>query len=177
MKEIKKPETQNLLIFALLLITVAAVGITIWTLFFREATPVLIPDHAPVAEEANAVPIPDDHDEPAEAKPGSGSVSLTYSNVVTIDLDRRNMELLFANPGRSNQDMVLQVVIQDTVIVQTDRITPGNQVTELELTKEIAQILQPGGYEGSFRIFYYDRVTGEQAVINTEIPISVTVVQ
>jgi len=175
MTESKKQDKQSLLIFILLLITVTALCVTVWALFFREPDVVLAPDFAPVAEEANAKPIPDDTGTADKAKPGSGSVSLTYSNVVTIDLSQKSAALLFANPGRSNQDMVLQIVIQDTVIVQSGRITPGNQVMELELGADAADMLRPGGYEGSFLIFYYDRESGEKAVISTEIPISVTV--
>ena len=96
-------------------------------------------------------------------------------DISVIDLSRKDAALLFANPGRSNQDMVLQIVIQDRVIVQSGRIVPGNQVTELDLTGDSAALLQPGGYEGSFLVFYYDRVSGEKALVNTEIPITVTV--
>jgi len=73
--------------------------------------------------------------------------------------------------------MVLQIVIQGTVILQSGRITPGNQVTQLELSADAAQLLSSGGYEGSFLVFYYDPVSGEKAIVNTEIPISVTVTQ
>lgn len=177
MNRLKKWDKQNFLVFALLLVTVSAVCVAVWALFFRETAPVLLPDRAPAAEEAHASPIPDDHDEPAEAKPGSGSVTLTYSNVVTIDLSRKDAALLFANPGRSNQDMVLQIIIQDRVIVQSGRIVPGNQVTELDLTGDSAAMLRPGGYEGIFLVSYYDRVSGEKALVNTEIPITVTVVE
>ncbi len=169
-------DKKNLLIYILLLITVTAVGVTVWVLFFHTPeTQLLAPDYAPVATEQHAQPIPNDHGVQPEAEPGSGSVSLTYSNKVEIDLSNGKAELLFANPGRSNQDMVLQIVIRDTVILQSGRITPGNQVTQLELTGEAAGMLSPGGYEGSFLIFYYDLTSGEKAIVNTEVPITVTV--
>lgn len=168
-------DKRNLLIFLLLLITVTAVSVTVWALFFRSPDVSLAPDYAPVSTEKHAEPIPNDWGEQTAAKPGSGSVSLTYSNEVTIDLSSREASLLFANPGRSNQDMVLQIVIQDTVVLQSGRITPGNQVMTLELTKAAAGMLSPGGYEGSFLIFYYDLTSGEKAIVNTEIQISVTV--
>lgn len=168
-------DKQNLLIFILLLITVTAVCVTVWALFFREPDVMLAPDYAPLDTEEHAQPIPNDSGGQTAAQPGSGSVSLTYSNEVIIDLSRKTAALLFANPGRSNQDMVLQLVIQDTVILQSGRITPGNQVTTLELTGDAAGMLSPGGYEGSFLIFYYDMASGEKAIVNTEIPISITV--
>ena len=33
----------------------------------------------------------------------------------------------------------------------------------------------PGGYEGSFLVFYYDLNSGEKAIVSTEVPITVTV--
>jgi len=170
-------DKKNLLIFALMLITLTAVAVTVWALFFRTPDVHLAPDYAPVDTEQHAQPIPGDQGEQTQAQPGSGSVSLTYSNEVVIDLNSGLAELLFANPGRSNQDMVLQIVIQGTVILQSGRITPGNQVTQLELSADAAQLLSSGGYEGSFLVFYYDPVSGEKAIVNTEIPISVTVTQ
>jgi hypothetical protein len=170
-------DKKNLLIYFLMLITVAAVSVTVWALFFRTPNVALAPDYAPVATESHAQPIPNDKGVRPEAEPGSGSVSLTYSNEVVIELSSGKVDLLFANPGRSNQDMVLQIVVQGTVLIQSGRITPGNQVTELELEQEAARLLSPGGYEGSFLIFYYDLSSGEKAMVNTEVPIIITVVE
>ena len=168
-------DKQKLLIYLLLLITVCALGVTVWALFFRAPDVQLAPDYAPVATEKHAEPIPNDRGERTPAEPGSGNVSLTYSNEVVIDLSSREAALLFANPGRSNQDMLLQIVIRDTVILQSGRITPGNQVMTLELSAEAAAMLSPGGYEGSFLVFYYDLNSGEKAIVSTEVPITVTV--
>lgn len=170
-------DKKNLLIYALLLITVAAVAVTVWALFFRTPDVHLAPDYAPVEKERFAQPIPDDKVEQETAEPGSGSVSLTYSNEVSVDLSSGRAELLFANPGRSNQDMVLQIVIQENVILQSGRIAPGNQVTQLELFDDAAGLLSPGGYEGSLFVFYYDQISGEKAMVNTEVPVSVTVIE
>ena len=170
-------DRKNLLIYILLLITLSAMAVTVWALFFRKPEVRLAPDYAPVAAEQNAQPIPGDQAVQEQAEPGSGSVSLTYSTEVDINLGSGRVDLLFANPGRSNQDMVLQIVIQDTVLLQTGRISPGNQVYGLQLSADAVQMLSPGGYEGSFLIFYYDPVSGEKAIINTEVPISVNVTE
>ena len=37
-------------------------------------------------------------------------------------------------------------------------------------------MLSPGGYEGKFIVLYYDPDSGEKAMVNTEIPITVNVV-
>ena len=171
----QKKQSQSWLVLLLFSTTLIAVGITVWTLFFnRTEDVVLVPDRAPQTEQF-AEPIPDDNGKPTESPKGGGSVSLTYSNQVTVDLSDETASLIFANPGKSNQDMVVQVVIRDVVIVQSGRLEPGTQVTTLPLLDGTAQKLSPGGYEGKFAVFYYNRTTGEKAVVNTEIPVSITV--
>lgn len=165
----------NRLIPVLLVITAAAVCITVWALFFRDTGPTLTPDYAPQEEEQNAEPIPDDSGEKLEDPEDGSSVSLTYSREVTISLSEKEASLLFANPGKSNQDMVLQIVVQGEVIVQSGTLKPGNQVTALALMDGMDEKLSAGTYEGNFVVLYYDPATGEKAIVNTEIPITITV--
>lgn len=166
---------QSIVIFILLCITVSALCTTVWALFFRQPNRLLVPDYAPIVTESNAIPIPGDTGTPSQAETGSGSVSLTYSDQVRIDLSKKEVTLLFANPSKSNQDVVLHLVIQDTVILQSGLLTPGNQIIGLDLSEESAKMLAPGGYEGEFLVSYYDSVSGEKAIVNTRIPVSVTV--
>ena len=168
---------QQILIVVLLCVTILALCTTVWALFFRQPQRVLMPDYAPVTLEANAAPIPGDPDAQNRAESGSGSVSLTYSDQVSIDLTGETAQLLFANPGKSDHDMVLQLVIRDTVILQSGRLTPGNQIGELKLADGAAEMLMPGGYEGELLISFYDPDSGEKAIVNTRIPVSVTVAE
>ena len=172
----KSNSKTTLLIIILLCVTLIAVGVTVWALFFRDAGPTLAPDYAPQEMEQNAETIPDDTGDKMENPEGGGSVSLTYSNKVTIDLSDKMASLYFANPGKSNQDMVIQIAIQDTVILQSGTLKPGNQVKLLNLLEGAEEMLQPGGYEGKFIVLYYDQTSGEKAMVNTEIPITITVV-
>ena len=176
MAQAKQRDKRNILVFLLLLITVAAVCVAVWALFFRIPAEPILPDRAPSVEE-HAQPIPGDGEDSIDAKPGSGSVSLTYSNRVDISLADKTASLLFTNPGRSNQDMVLQLVIQDRVIFQSGRIKPGNQVTQLDISTEAAAMLVPGGYDAVFLLHFYDPVTGDKAMVTTEIPVLATVIQ
>lgn len=175
-----KKLNKETIIAILALITLLAVCVTIWALFFRETSEadkiILAPDYAPQQNEENAEPIPNDTGEKMEKPEGGGSVSLTYSNEVTIDLSDKAASLYFANPGKSNQDMVIQIEIQDTIILQSGILNPGNQVKMLNLLEGVEEMLQPGGYEGKFIVLYYDQTSGEKAMVNTEIPITITVV-
>ncbi|MCD8120588.1 MAG: hypothetical protein LUE29_14125 [Lachnospiraceae bacterium] len=174
----KKDRTKLLIILLLLLITVIAVCITIWALFFRETkTVTLSPDYAPQETEENAEAIGDDDDEKLEASEGGGAVSLSYSTEVTIDLSEETATLYFANPSKSTQDMVLQLVIQDTVVIQSGLLVPGNQVASLNLLDGAADLLEEGGYDGEFLVLYYDPDSREKAVVNTEIPVTITVTE
>lgn len=176
-KNNQKSSKSKWLIILLLLITVIAVGVTVWALFFRNTGPTLSPDYAPVEKEENAETIPDDEGEKMENPEGGGSVSLSYSSDVYISLSGRNANLYFANPGKSNQDMVVQLVIQDTVVVQSGTLSPGNQVTTLDLLDGAEKQLSVGGYEGKFVLLYYDPDSGEKAIVNTEIPVTITVTE
>lgn len=159
----------------LLFITLVASGVAVWALFFREQEIILAPDYAPVETEANAQTIPGDTGDKMESEEGGGSVSLSYSNQVSISLSDKSVQLMFANPGKSNQDMLIQITVQEQVLAQSGRLTPGHQVTILDLLEDATEKITVGGYDGMFQIFYYDPVSGEKAVINTEIPIKIIV--
>ena len=178
MNQNKKMNKTTIVVAVLALITVAAVCITVWALFFRDSggQQTLAPDYAPQKQEQNAETIPNDTGDKMEPPEGGGAVSLTYSNEVKIDISDKAAAVYFANPGKSNQDMVLQVVIQDTVILQSGTLSPGNQVKILKLLEGADDMLQPGGYEGKFIVLYYDLTSGEKSMVNTEIPITINVV-
>lgn len=178
MTDQKKENKKNrLLILLLLLIAIVAVGISIWAIWFRDSAPVLAPDYAPQQLEENAEPIGDDGDEKLSQPEGGGAVGLTYAKEVSISLSDKSATLLFANPTKSNQDMVLQLVIDDVVILQSGRLEPGNRVTTLTLLAGSEKRLAAGGYNGKFVVLYYDRTSGEKAMVNTEIPVTVTVAE
>ena len=182
MNQNKKLNKTTIIIAVLALITVAALSVTMWALFFREPSAgddnkvILNPDYAPQKQEQNAETIPNDTGDKMAPPEGGGAVSLTYSNEVKIDISDKAAGLYFANPGKSNQDMVLQVVIQDTVILQSGTLKPGHQVKLLNLLEGAEKMLQPGGYEGKFVVLYYDPISGEKSMVNTEIPITINVV-
>ena len=180
MNQNKKLNKTTIIIAILAVITVAALCVTMWALFLREPDDnnkvILNPDYAPQNKEENAETIPDDTGDKMENPEGGGAVSLTYSNEVTIDISDKAAALYFANPGKSNQDMVIQIVIQDTVILQSGTLSPGNQVTILNLLEGAEDMLQPGGYEGKFIVLYYDLTSGEKSMVNTEIPVTIDVV-
>lgn len=172
----KKDSKPTLIIAILALVTVIALGITIWALFFRDPV-VLTPDYAPQQEDVNAETIPGDTEEKLEHSDGGGAVGLTYGTEVTIDLSDKAATLMFQNPGRSTADMVVQIVIQDTILAQSGKLEPGKMITTLDLLDGAAKQLQPGGYDGKFVILMYDPESGEKAMVNSEALVTINVVE
>lgn len=175
---IQRPEKSDRksrwIILLLLLLLLIAISVTLWALFFREET-TLTPDYAPRREDKYAQSLDDQGDEKLEQVQGGGAVSLTYSTKVTVTLDDGMASVYFANPSKSNQDMVLQLVVQDVILAQSGRLSPGKQLDTLELLEGAASRLQPGGYNGQFVVLFYQPDTGEKTIVNTEIPVDVTV--
>lgn len=173
-KEEKKNKKWLLLLLLLLLLLIVAIGVTVWSLFFR-AKPTLTPDYAPRQEEQYVKDIGDSGDEKLPQAKGGGAVSLTYTTKVTVDISGRMASLYFANPSKSNQDIVLQIIVQDVVIAQSGTISPGKQLDRLALLEEAVPMLSAGGYNGWFKVLYYQPDTHEKTIVNTEIPVNITV--
>ena len=166
-------DNKKIWIIVLSAILIVTIGITVWDLFFRDTTPTLAPDYAPQEKEQNAEPFEDGNSEKMEQQQGGGAVSLTYSKEVSVDLSDETVHLMFANPKKSNQNMLIQILIHDTVIVQSGLLAPGNQVTKLDLWDTVK--LSVGRYDGKIIVYYYQPDSGEKAMLNTEIPLTITV--
>lgn len=167
-------QTENkrtkIIIAVLCAITLLAVGVSIFALLHKDKPS----DYAPQQIEQNAEPIKDeDSTEKLEQQSGGGAVSLTYSNQVTLSLSKKTVSLMFQNPTRSNQDMKVEIVIDGKTIAESGRLEPGFKVDTL--SEVDTDKLSAGTYEGKFVVSFYDAESGEKAVVNTEIPITITV--
>lgn len=158
-----------------LFIAFSATAVTFWALFFRQTNSPIVPDYAPQETEKNAQTVSGDSNDKFESEKGGGGVSLEYSNQVSIDLTNGTASLLFTNPHRSNQNMLIHIVVQGKILVQSGILPPGYRVMNLDLIDGAADLLSPGGYNGIFVIYYYNPESGEKAMVNTEIPIHIEV--
>lgn len=141
---------------------VLAIIIGIWALFFRNTGPKI---------EGNAEPT--GTEEKMDQPEGGGAVNITYSNKVAIDLSDKSATLMFENPGRSNQAMSVQVIIKDNVVVESGVLKPGNKVSKLDMKDDMK--LSEGKHEGKFNVLFYNSETGDQEIVNTTIPVEVSV--
>ena len=168
-----KKRRNKILIILLLVISAAAINVSIWAVWFRQ-TAAEPSDYAPQQEDTNAEPIgKEETDEKFESTGGGGAVSLIYAKEVTLDLSTKEAEVLFQNPSKSNQDMALQLVIDGKVIARSEKLPVGYKLTKL--TKVDTEKLSAGTYGGKFVVLYYSADTGEKAIINTEIPVTIAV--
>lgn len=159
-EEEEKEGKKRWLLLLLLLLLLLAVAAGIWALRLGRSTPQPdVPASSSVESDA----------------PSGGTVSLTYSDAVDIDLSGQKIALLFANPSKSTWDASVRLVIQDTVIAQSGRLAPGEEVTELDLPRGAKKQLSEGSCEGLLLVSFYDRQSGQEAMLNTEIPVTVTV--
>ncbi|OGO92846.1 MAG: hypothetical protein A2Y17_10465 [Clostridiales bacterium GWF2_38_85] len=137
----------------------------------------LTPEKAP-QQELNASRVEDTTDT-IDSNTEGGAVSLVYSDKVSIDISDKRVSLYFMNPARSNQDMVIQVIIQrnenEYITARSDLIPPGFLLQKLKLNSVLSEYLQEGIYSGIFNVVYYDPDTGKKASVNTNIPIEISV--
>lgn len=106
---------------------------------------------------------------------GGGTVSLTYSDAASIDLTAGQVTLLFANPEKSGWDASVCLVVGESEAARSERLTPGEQVTQLALLDGVAKDLTAGSCSGTLKVSFYHPQTGAKAMLDAEIPVTVTV--
>ncbi len=172
----KDSKKNKIIMIALIAVSVIAVCVSVVVIILNRPTSALPPDYAPQETEKNMETLAGNPDDTKLPQPeGGGAVGITYSNQVTVNLTEKMASLRFENPQISNQNVLLQIVVQDKVIVQTGIIPPGNKVTKLELENGVEKLLVEGGYEGKIVLHYYQPESGEKTILNTEIPVKITV--
>ena len=114
----------------------------------------------------------DDGDKLPQAQ-GGGAVNITYSDQVAVCLETRTVSIRFANPARSNQSMVVRLVLGELVAAESGTLPPGSALESLPLLADVT--LPAGEYAGAFHVLFYDSQDGGRAGVSTKLPVSVTV--
>ena len=180
--------TRRDLRLAALLLLIPILLLVIRTGWFKPADDgkvVLAPDYPLIKDEPNSQPTEDDQQK-FEVSENGGAVALNYSDKVEYGLSDQTVTLFFANPGSSTQAVVLQVIVYGGVNVDTGKpeeyllaesgiLRPGYYVERLDADLESNVSLASGVYSGVMRVLFYNEDTGERAVVNTEIPVNISV--
>ena len=106
---------------------------------------------------------------------GGGTVSLPYSDAAGIDLTAGQVTLLFANPEKSGWDASVCLVVGESEAARSDLLAPGEQVTQLALLDGAEKDLTAGSCSGMLKVSFYHPQTGAKAMLDAEIPVTVTV--
>ena len=169
---------KNLKWLIIILVTgiVICTGVTIWALFFRGGDDIS-PDYPPQGIESNQTPIDGDDSGKLDTPEGGGAINVTYGTASTVDLSEKTVTIYYANPNASNQNVSILIMVNDLVVAKSDLITPGNQVSKLELQKEAASRLQVGGYNAELVVRAYDPESGEKAMVDTKGELTLTVTE
>ena len=155
---------------------VICTGVTIWAVFFRGGDDIS-PDYPPQGIESNQTPIAGDDSGKLDSPEGGGAINVTYGTAATVDLSEKTVTIYYANPNASNQNVSILIMVNDLVVAKSDLITPGNQVSKLELQKEAASRLQVGGYNAELVVRAYDPESGEKAMVDTKGELTLTVTE
>lgn len=170
-------KTRNIIIISLIVLIVLCVGTTIWAVFFRDtAEPPITPDYPPQGTEENQRPIEGDTGGKIDSPEGGGAINVTYGTNATVSLSEKKVTLYYANPGASNQNVAILIMIDDMVVAKSDLINPGHEITELPLESYAASKLQAGGYNAELLVRAYND-DGEKAMVDTKGEITLTVTQ
>lgn len=146
-----------LLVLLLLLLLLLLLGV----LFCRKKPQAT--DTAPAPESSVSTPA------------GGGTVSLTYSDAASIDLTAGQVTLLFANPEKSGWDASVCLVVGECEAARSDLLAPGEQVAQLPLLDGAEKDMAAGSCSGTLKVSFYHPQTGAKAMLDAEIPVTVTV--
>ncbi len=133
------------------------------------------PDYPAREEEKYAERIPGDDGTSKPSQSGGGSVSLRFHKEITVQTSQKTVELLFGNPSKSNKNAVIKIELNGATIASSGIIKPGYQVTKLDLAQGAENLLSTGNFEGKIIVEFYDPMTEEKGMVNTEIPVIATV--
>lgn len=156
------------LLTALAVLAALAVGIAVGARLFP-GDGHLPPDRAP-EQDPNAVPY-----EEALSGGEGGSVTLRYQAAAEIDRESGTAAIAFMDPASSDQGLVIQLLLQGEVLAESGLLPPGTAVYTLALLPGAAERLEPGDYDGSFLVSYYDTESGQRSVLQTEAEIRISV--
>lgn len=162
----------------LLIAIVLCLIVIVWALFFRgESDAPITPDYPPQGTDDKQKPIENDDTDKIDSPEGGGAIRVTFSPEASVSLSDKKVKLYYANPGASNQNVALLIMIGDTVVAKSEMINPGFEINELKLEDYAVKKLQAGTYNATLVVRSYDPESGEKAMVDTQGELSLTVTE
>lgn len=122
--------------------------------------------------EPNAQPM-EEEPQTGQVPAQGGRVDLNYSSRMAISLSTGEVELVLDNPSASNQSLQIQLSIQGTTVVSSGLLPPGYQVRTLDGAD--TSRLRQGSYDGVLHLVCFQQDTGQESILNIDIPVTVSV--
>lgn len=173
MEFIKKRRTE-IMVTVMTGVSVFAFSFGIWAMWFQ-APVVVEPDYAVREMDSNATEMERSENTMLDIASGDGAATLIFERQVDIDLSHNVANFLVENPARATNNLVVEIVVKNQVIARSGAIKPGYRLTELNLTAGVGELLEPGVSDGQILVYTYDSETGERAVDNSKIIVTIIV--
>ena len=131
----------------------------------------LTPDHPMPETDKNAVDAGETGDKLA-TEAGGGGLSMTYKLTASVDLETKEILMLYGNPITSTHNASVELYItsnsKDYLIGASGTLESGKELRTMDLHKD-APKLEKGNYTGYYLITVWDAVTGEKALVQPRI--------
>ena len=163
-------------------VAIIATVIIIAMILGNAAPPVVIaPDNPLPVLDPNIVPVEDDTSEKVFSEVGGGSVSMVYTKEATVRLKEGIVKIYFQNPNSSNHDVVVELYVmsgeEKYFLGRSGLVPAGSAIYELSIENREAE-LKEGIYEGRYQVSFYNPLTGEKAIIGSNISgVTITVTE
>ena len=117
--------------------------------------------------------LPDDGSTARPVDPnGGGTVSMIYSLDAEMSLSTGKISMYFQNPKTSNHDVVLELYIisgdQEVLVATSGRLPTGAGLYVMQFDETAAKLME-GTYAAKFKVHYYNPITGEKALVESDI--------
>ena len=153
--------------------TVAVLAI-ILVLLLNPAPPEIVDPENPLPSiDPSISPMLDDTSTKVVSEKGGGSVRVKFMGPVHVHLSKKEAAITYSNPNASNHDVVLELYIKDNdnneyFLGRSGLIPAGNTLNNISIEEKQVDIKE-GDYKGRIYIHSYDPLTGEKAVVVTDI--------
>lgn len=108
-------------------------------------------------------------------KSGGGVADINFAGEVSIFLADKTAKLRFGNGEKSTVDVIVQIVVEEQILAQSKKITPGYEIQQLALAEGAETLLSAGNCEGCLRFYSYDRETGAKTPVWSDMPVTIAV--
>ena len=153
-----------------LLAALIGIGVALFFLLHKEEPDPFVFNPMPPIDSS----VQKDETDNQESRPldEGGLMSMVYKLKAEISLSTNDIEIYFKNPGKSNQNVALELYVvsgeNEVKIAESGAIEPGYMLRHL--TYEPGDLfLGQGTYEGKFKVLYYNPETGERAFVDSEL--------